>query len=155
MGNQQNLSNIEPLNSILVGINPSEVERIEVLKNAGSTAIFGMRGANGVIAIYTKKGISPQINTMSKGYSTVHLQGYSLIREFNTSPCLMQNSPSDLPDIRSLLFWNPSLVTDRKGEIKFTYTNSDSAKKHQVVIEGITELGDIIHFIHEIGKESQ
>jgi TonB-dependent SusC/RagA subfamily outer membrane receptor len=155
MGNPQNLSSVEPLNSILASISPNEVERIEVLKNAGTTAIFGMRGANGVIAIYTKKGNSPQLNTLSKGFSTVRLQGYSLIREFDTTSGLSLNSTSDLPDIRSLLYWNPSMVTDRKGEIKFTYTNSDSAKKHQVVIEGITELGDIIHIIHEIGKASR
>lgn len=37
-------------------INPSEIESIEVLKDASSTAIYGARGANGVIMITTKKG---------------------------------------------------------------------------------------------------
>lgn len=40
----------------LVGINPSAVETITVLKDAGSTAIYGSRGANGVILIKTKRG---------------------------------------------------------------------------------------------------
>lgn len=40
----------------LVGINPADIERIEVLKDAGSTAIYGSRGANGVILIRTKRG---------------------------------------------------------------------------------------------------
>lgn len=40
----------------LVGINPSAIETITVLKDAGSTAIYGSRGANGVILIKTKKG---------------------------------------------------------------------------------------------------
>jgi TonB-dependent SusC/RagA subfamily outer membrane receptor len=39
----------------LSGINPSTVESITVLKDAGSTAIYGARGANGVILIKTKK----------------------------------------------------------------------------------------------------
>ena len=37
-------------------INPSDIESIEVLKDASSTAIYGSRGANGVVLITTKKG---------------------------------------------------------------------------------------------------
>ncbi|PWJ57749.1 TonB-linked SusC/RagA family outer membrane protein [Dyadobacter jejuensis] len=37
-------------------INPAEIESIDILKDASSTAIYGARGANGVIMITTKKG---------------------------------------------------------------------------------------------------
>lgn len=37
-------------------VSPNEIERMEVLKDASSTAIYGARGANGVIMITTKKG---------------------------------------------------------------------------------------------------
>ena len=37
-------------------INPAEIESIEVLRDASSTAIYGARGANGVVVITTKKG---------------------------------------------------------------------------------------------------
>ena len=37
-------------------INPSDIESIEILKDASATAIYGSRGANGVILISTKKG---------------------------------------------------------------------------------------------------
>src|SRR5204863_3792094 len=37
-------------------INPSDIESIEVLKDASATAIYGSRGANGVIIITTKRG---------------------------------------------------------------------------------------------------
>lgn len=40
----------------LEGINPADVESITVLKDADATAIYGSRGANGVILITTKKG---------------------------------------------------------------------------------------------------
>lgn len=40
----------------LVGINPQDIEKIEVLKDIGSTAFYGSRGANGVILIKTKRG---------------------------------------------------------------------------------------------------
>lgn len=44
--------NGDPLNFI----NPSDIEAIDVLKDASATAIYGARGANGVILITTKKG---------------------------------------------------------------------------------------------------
>ncbi|NLR91109.1 SusC/RagA family TonB-linked outer membrane protein [Flammeovirga agarivorans] len=40
----------------LAGINPRDIESIEVLKDASATAIYGSRGANGVVLITTKKG---------------------------------------------------------------------------------------------------
>jgi TonB-dependent SusC/RagA subfamily outer membrane receptor len=39
----------------LAGINPRDVASVHVLKDAGSTSIYGMRGANGVIVINTKR----------------------------------------------------------------------------------------------------
>ncbi|MBK5214968.1 MAG: SusC/RagA family TonB-linked outer membrane protein [Flavobacteriaceae bacterium] len=42
--------------SPLNGINPNDIESIEVLKDADATAIYGSRGANGVVLITTKKG---------------------------------------------------------------------------------------------------
>lgn len=42
--------------SPLASINPADIERIDILKDADATAIYGSRGANGVILITTKKG---------------------------------------------------------------------------------------------------
>lgn len=42
--------------SILNTINPSDIEQMDILKDASATAIYGSRGANGVIIITTKKG---------------------------------------------------------------------------------------------------
>src|SRR5690606_34828269 len=48
-------------------INPSDIESIQVLKDASSTAIYGSRGANGVVVITTKKGHvgPPQVSVNS------------------------------------------------------------------------------------------
>ncbi|MGV2448933.1 UNVERIFIED_CONTAM: SusC/RagA family TonB-linked outer membrane protein [Ralstonia mannitolilytica] len=45
-------SSINPLNSI----NPTDIESIEILKDADATSIYGSRGANGVVLVTTKKG---------------------------------------------------------------------------------------------------
>lgn len=41
---------------VLESLNPSDIESVEILKDASATAIYGSRGANGVVLITTKKG---------------------------------------------------------------------------------------------------
>jgi TonB-linked SusC/RagA family outer membrane protein len=53
-------------------LNPSDIESISVLKDASSSAIYGSRGANGVILITTKKG--------TEGKSTINFNMYSGIQ---------------------------------------------------------------------------
>ena len=47
----------------LNGINPRDIEDIQILKDASATAIYGSRGANGVVLITTKKGTPNQVKT--------------------------------------------------------------------------------------------
>lgn len=65
-----NLSGISPL----FGINPYDIESIEVLQDAGATAVYGSRGANGVILITTKRGKGGRTNfsvNMSQGITHI------------------------------------------------------------------------------------
>lgn len=48
-------------------LNPNDIERIEVLKDVSATAIYGTRGANGVIIITTKKGSHGKNNISYSG----------------------------------------------------------------------------------------
>jgi len=62
-----------PMNT-LSGINPADIESIEVLKDASSSAIYGSRGSNGVVLVSTKKGKSgkPKITlNASYGFQTL------------------------------------------------------------------------------------
>lgn len=45
-----------PAGNALAGINPNDIESVEILKDASATAIYGSRGANGVVLITTKRG---------------------------------------------------------------------------------------------------
>ena len=56
-----------PLNSI----NPGDIQSIEVLKDASATAIYGSRGANGVILVTTKKGSKNALNVNYNVYGGV------------------------------------------------------------------------------------
>ncbi|MBQ7420651.1 MAG: TonB-dependent receptor [Prevotella sp.] len=54
--NKTGLGAVESSLNPLATLNPSDVESIEVLKDISATAIYGSRGANGVIIVTTKKG---------------------------------------------------------------------------------------------------
>ena len=60
-------SSLDPLSFI----NPSDIQSIEVLKDDGATAIYGSRGANGVIIITTKKGTRGKNSVRYSGSLTV------------------------------------------------------------------------------------
>ena len=55
-------------NANLNDINPADIESMEILKDASSTAIYGSRGANGVIMVTTKKGKAGQNNVSFSSY---------------------------------------------------------------------------------------
>ncbi len=46
----------------LMGVSPRDVVRVDVLKDAGATAIYGSRGANGVVLIFTvRQDVKPPL----------------------------------------------------------------------------------------------
>lgn len=52
-------------------INPNDIESMEILKDASSTAIYGSRGANGVVIVTTKKGKTGQARVSVNSYAGV------------------------------------------------------------------------------------
>ena len=60
---------VNPLSSI----NQEDIESIEILKDASATAIYGSRGANGVVLITTKKGKKGTLKLNYSGYSGVQI----------------------------------------------------------------------------------
>jgi TonB-linked SusC/RagA family outer membrane protein len=63
---QAGVAGIESSLNPLASINPSDIESIEILKDVSAKAIYGSRGANGVILVTTKKG--------RKAGNTIHYQ---------------------------------------------------------------------------------
>jgi TonB-linked SusC/RagA family outer membrane protein len=63
-------------------LNPSDIERMDILKDASATAIYGSRGTNGVVIIQTKKGVKGKLSVQYDGY-VGYKQAYNLPRIFN------------------------------------------------------------------------
>ena len=102
-------------------INPSDIESIEVLKDADATAIYGSRGANGVILITTKRGKDGKTAVSLSVYSgasrpshTVRLLGtpdYLRMRREALQNDGVAPNATNAPD---LLLWDTTRSTDFK-----------------------------------------
>src|SRR5205085_811819 len=60
----------------LAGLNPNDIEAIDVLKDASASAIYGARAANGVIIVTTKRGKEGKTSVAYDGY-----RGYQNIQK--------------------------------------------------------------------------
>ncbi|MVT10303.1 SusC/RagA family TonB-linked outer membrane protein [Chitinophaga tropicalis] len=88
--------------SPLTSLNPADIENIEVLKDADATAIYGSRGANGVIFITTKKG--------QAGKATVSADITTGVDHVAFSPRLMNTA--QYLEMRNEAFKNDNIVPD-------------------------------------------
>lgn len=66
-------------------LNPNDIESFDVLKDAGATAIYGSRGANGVIIIKTKRGKKNQAPKVNFSYATTFAQPIKKVGALNSN----------------------------------------------------------------------
>lgn len=62
---------IDGLEGTLSDVDPADVESFSVLKDASATAVYGVRGANGVILVTTKRGKSDRLRVTARANMTV------------------------------------------------------------------------------------
>ena len=133
-----------PASGNIDNINPRVVETIEVLKGANAS-IYGNNGGAGVIVITTRQGTaaSESTNTSYLGSLKFKPKGFYKAREFYSPKYENTVRANNRPDLRSTIFWNPELVTDKDGNTSFEYYNADGKGSYRLVIEGIDNAGNI------------
>jgi TonB-linked SusC/RagA family outer membrane protein len=100
-------------------INPSDIERIDILKDADATSIYGSRGANGVVLITTKKGKTGRVKVglnFNSGFTelnrfipTLDLQQYLALRTEAFKNDGVTPNTNNAPD---LTVWDQNNSTD-------------------------------------------
>ncbi len=102
--------------SPLSSINPADIEQIDILKDADATAIYGSRGANGVILITTKKGKSGKgefnanvftgLSSLNKRVDMLSTADYLAMRREAYAKDAVTPTETQAPD---LLLWDQTL----------------------------------------------
>jgi CarboxypepD_reg-like domain/TonB-dependent Receptor Plug Domain len=129
---------VEDVNS-LMNISMDNIDRIEVLKTA--RAMFGSRGANGVIAIYTKSSVSKPSESNNNGLKASAKQ-YKIVGFQETKPFFSPNYVSkqemSKPDMRTTVFWQPNLSKNT-----FSFYAADNAGIYRILVKNGDETSEI------------
>ena len=168
--------------SMALSLNSADIESIDILKDASATAIYGARGANGVIVITTKQGVEgkPKINfsaswTGSKIANKVDLMnGYDFVRFqtdrnevfSNTNPYLSDGyTLEDYRDARWVdwqdMVYRPALT--QNYSISLSGGSKEMGNRYNVSFSALDQDGIIvksnfqryqgkINFVQKIGK---
>lgn len=94
-------------------LNPSDIEKIDVLKDASSTAIYGSRGSSGVVLVSTKGSAVANINKTSVSYD-----GFYGVRDLTRIPVFLDGR--DWVDFRTSNFY-----TYNAGQRKYELTSAN------------------------------
>ena len=131
----------------LTGINPRDIESIEVLKDASATAIYGSRGANGVVLITTKKGEkgnvkinvfqTTTIRNIRKKYDMLDGLGYAQYRN-EAWPINNPNSTRN-PEIEDRIPYS----FDGNKIYSIGYTTTGANTNNNPLLTGNVTVGDI------------
>lgn len=130
--------------NLLDNINTGDVESVEILDNMHSTAIYGTQGSAGLIIITLKQG--RKVNNYYKyapGVVTYAPKGFYLARTFYAPQYDNPKTNEKMADLRSTIYWNPTVVTGLDGKASFDFFNADGKGTYRVVVEGIDAEGNL------------
>lgn len=127
-------------------ISPQDIESIEVLSSPEATAGFGSAAVGGVILINTKRKTTteydPDNGTLKFIHKIIKPRVFSVAREFYVpDPIVKKENKRD--DLRTTVYWNPLVTTDRNGEANVSFYNTDATSAFRITAEGVSGAGAI------------
>lgn len=129
--------------SQLTSMSMSDVAFVKVFNPPFFGAFGG--GANGAIAVYTKKG-GTNPAPKGKGLPSKLVIGYAPEKQFYSPNYGTFDQRNEYEDLRSTLYWNPMVITTSKNHlVRLTFYNNDITNSFRVIVEGITKDGRIAH----------
>lgn len=136
----------------LTGIDPSSIESIDVLKDASSTAIYGARGANGIIVITTKSGQEGKATVsydMYYGFKKINkrldvMKPYDFVN-MEYEKAVMNNEVDKFENMYGKYADISSNYTNRKGinwQDEIFDSNTPTSMMHKVSVSGGSKTGN-------------
>jgi hypothetical protein len=117
------------------------VDRIDILKSGGTTAIYGLRGSNGVINIITKSGAVGFTEKPLIYSANIKRSGYSISRVFYSPQHSTDLNQPGVPDLRYTLYWNPEIRVGSEKGTDLNFYNGDNSSIVKIRAEGLTPTG--------------
>ena len=132
-------------------LNQSDIESIEVLKDASSLAIYGARAASGVILVSTKKGAKGKINVSYNGYTGLSAPARKLNLLNATQYATIMNEKS-IANGGDPIFANPSSLGAGTDWQSTVFNNKAKRSSHELSVSGGN---DVSTFYLSVGLQDQ
>ncbi len=138
----------------IMTMSPRDIESMFVIKDY--TSQFGYYpGYSGAIVIKTAKGF---VQNLKKNDNIVRVRplGYQRPAEF-WAPKYITQKQKDSPeaDLRTTIYWNPSVTLDASGECRFEFWTADKDTEYQIFGEGLSRDGKILEIHDNIKIETE
>lgn len=121
-------------------IDPNDIERMDVVRT--NQALINMLGGT-ALAFTTKRGVGMLRKTYTPNVISANPRGYNIVRQFYSPVYNNDGNDSRVIDLRTTLYWNPSVMTGVDGKAKFSFFNSDGVGTHRILVEGINADGTL------------
>jgi hypothetical protein len=129
----------------VVAFDPLKVKRMDVVARK---FFMGDLSFDGIVSLITYSGDLGGLELDPQSI-IVDYQGLSLIRQFEEIKFNKDEiSKGRIPDLRSLLYWNPKLEVKKEAETVFSFYTSDLAGEFVMVVRGVDENGKLVNQIH-------
>lgn len=129
----------------LDNLNAADVYSIEVLRSGAFLSIYGSNAPAGALVITTKRAGDANYVTsiIPAGLITYPFKGYFRAKTFYTPKYGHPKKDNEQPDLRTTVYWNPDVITDKDGKASLEYFNNDAKGVYRVVVEGIDDEGNL------------
>jgi len=118
----------------LMSLSPKEVVAVKVINDIGKLDRLGILARNGVLFIQTS---IPEVTRRDLASRLYVMDGFSPTLSFSERYPVQKR----VPDLRSLLYWNPQISTDSTGTANFTFRTSDVPGTYWLRVVGATSTG--------------
>jgi hypothetical protein len=122
----------------ILAIDPLKIKRLDVIRREYFLGVYRFPG---IISLSTYNNDLAGIELQPRSHR-INYEGLQLQREFySPSHAGQKQRERKLPDQRTLLYWNPQVTTNEKGNKKIEFYTSDIPGHYTIVVEGITKDG--------------
>ena len=133
---------------LVQAMQPFEVLFVDVLKGS-EAAIYGSRGAGGVVAVYTRRGESFEAAPERQpNVIKAIIPGFYKAREFYRPNYEVSKPEHQKPDYRTTLHWQPDIQLNKAEQKGISFYTGDTNGTYIIRLEGITNDGRPVSKLH-------
>lgn len=131
---------------------PEDIYSVQVLNANEAVSLYGTRAKNGVVLIETHDRVTKQDFFRRTKPKKRRVFGQTFVAAYNFAPAKIfrakeykpnEQKPKKRTDFHNTIYWNPEVITNKKGKAKITFWNNDALTTFRMIAEGVGKNGQL------------